>query len=292
MLLVYNAVPKSASLPLAHLINLLSTPNNFSFHFEFHAPNERPVSAPTAQLHALQPPAAFVSHMAFTRHAPPGTAWIQLVREPVARMQSLYYYLQSQTDAYSRTYMTAANITERTADARCGCLGMPFDECVQRRAARNCSLTVDTQLGFFCEGGRADLAEALANLQQGYRLVGLAEAFEDSVVGFERVLPQFFRGAGALLRDPANAYLLHGHRTVPSPSVVRPLQGRGSALAGACVSMETRRILADLATNYAEESAFYDEAARLFFKRSGGLASDATLLMGQRSCSRAAVLTS
>ena len=203
----------------------------------------------------------FISHMAFTVNAPRGTTWVQMVREPIGRMQSMYYYQISNSDDYTMRH-GKANIEKRAADVRCGCAKQSFDACVRVRVARNCSLRVDSQLAYFTEGGHGGLEEAIANMRKYYTLVGHVEAFELSVGGFERLIPRFFRGASAMIRNEPD--LLHGHRTDAT--------GDGKSFnTKLCVWDTTRQLLAEHAENYAEERAFH-EAARQHFSHTLGVA--------------------
>ena len=102
-------------------------------------------------LAALEPGQLYVNHAGHLPNAE--AAWINVVREPAARLRSEFHYL---VDERRRAFpeRVAAEKSRRAADATCGCADLSFADCVRSRAANGCpqlvSLETPLQFEFFC----------------------------------------------------------------------------------------------------------------------------------------------
>ena len=130
----------------------------------------------------------------------PHPAYLNMVRHPINRVQSDYYYL---IDASSRPKGRAEEEIERRRASRCGCYGLTFSQCVlsvRFECTENLSLG-DELLQYFCgdedvcrANTEATYRQARRNLDS-YVFVGLTEHFMISLQVLERLLPAFFRDA-------------------------------------------------------------------------------------------------
>lgn len=146
----------------------------------------------------------------FTEFALPQPTYINLVRNPVVRAVSEFYYKRwGQRDQGLKNAEIKARAAQQDWDIN-QCLALP-------RANRTCSfnrLDENEMTAIFCGqapecaciGGmatrscaaptkQAALVLAKRNLQREYALVGVTERYANSLRLFERILPKFFNGA-------------------------------------------------------------------------------------------------
>jgi hypothetical protein len=110
--------------------------------------------------------------------------WINVVREPIPRWSSLFYYA---VDVSLRGERAATELATRAKDTRCGCAGLEFYECIEMRHHHNCSLKLPSQITSFCEPREACSRElATARVHASYRLVGLTEELEITLKVLEK----------------------------------------------------------------------------------------------------------
>ena len=118
----------------------------------------------------------YSNHAGHLRMNVSNLAWINIVREPIDREQSLYYYF---IDPLARkAHKANASLVARQRDTRCGCAGLEFDQCVRLRHTRGCVLGCTSgQMRAFCEPKSAcSFAEAMVMLED-YVFVGLMEEY-------------------------------------------------------------------------------------------------------------------
>ena len=268
--LVYNKVGKAGSSELTNVIlrvrerqGLGKPPRAGAFY----PTAERLV----ARLETLSAGDVYMNHAAHVRTNDSTFGWINLVREPIDRAQSLFYYF---VDPGSRKkHKAEASERARRNDTTCGCAATEFDACILTRAERGCNIGCGDSRSYFCAPGVADcsVAAALRALDEDYVFVGLTEEYDLSVAILEQLLPRFFLGASAILHD--------GH-AVPKMTSSRNPQ-TGTRALGA-VSRAARKILMNT-TSCQAEVAFYTAVKARFWLVASAIFGDELLgVMGSR----------
>ena len=100
------------------------------------------------ELTALRNDTVYVNHAGFLAEGPRDLMWMNIIREPIARWSSLFYYA---VDGGLRAAHAAKALRVRERDVRCGCARLEFDECIKVKHARKCTIIIPSQTQFFCE---------------------------------------------------------------------------------------------------------------------------------------------
>jgi hypothetical protein len=284
MRVIYNHVAKAAGTYLINVIRVLTKQNGFrlltprSTGVEFYAsePELR------AMIDAQPDDSVVTNHAGIVAgngyYVSPQFAWINIVREPIARAESIYYYEISP----ERGQSGLAAMRVRRMHGACGCADIEFDACVRRMRELSCTFAprdldakgeprpgtpaswLARQTTYFqvpgCPHGAAihvancTLAAAADNMRR-FRLVGLSEEMALTLRALEKLLPRFFANATTFARSIGRS---GRHETSLENNVA------GLSMKGA-VSSLARRILASSWPAYAEEEAFYEEAKHAFW---------------------------
>ena len=270
----YNRVNKAGSTTMQRLLEVLAKRNNLTYRNDPYGyfPN---ASSYTIRLQALPERGVYVNHALLPPQSgsfeiDAGFAWINVVREPIARMNSQYYFIMDPSKGTGRVRPAwRAEVKKKIAaqerDPTCGCAYLEFDACVRKKHAANCtdacSFQTLLQYHFFCTArdfGSTDctLDEAIQNLRSRYVFVGLTEELGLALAALEKMLPDFFGGASA-----ASTQSRQERVTLLNNPITNTTQ------AGA-VSSVVRQMLSKC-PRYANELVFYQEAKRLFWRRVG-----------------------
>jgi len=154
--------------------------------------------------------------------APPRPVWINLVRRPLDRLVSYYYFLRYGDD------FRVNKVRSRMGDK------MTFDECVRKKLPDCDPKRMWVQIPWFCgyfkkcwePGNRWALEQAKHNLANKYFLVGLTDELESFIEVLEATLPSFFRGASKMFRESDR--LQHIRKTKfkeePSPETIAKME--------------------------------------------------------------------
>lgn len=257
--LAYNRVGKTGSTTLTHLLQHMGDVHRFrvwDVSPEGYSPN---ASMYAQQLRGVPDRGVYINHAQHLLAAPADYGWINIVREPIERWASYYYYRVDGRPGIQPTGWAEQELAARAADTRCGCYALEFDACIRLRAERNCSYLMGglRQMDEFCAvDGVCTLSEAIQNLKQRYLVVGLYEELELSIRGFEKLLPTFFKGA-------TNIYLA-GEKRSRVTSEFNPLTN--TSMTG-CISNTARNIIREKWKHLQEELEFYEVAKRLFWNK-------------------------
>ena len=173
-MLVYNRVPKAGSTSMTELLGALAKVNRFRvLEMGAYHPDDARLAYDLSKLRAGDvyinhanfcaatrsnsfDPLAY-SECAFDQVNLSSAAcqegnpfyWFNVVRDPVEKMASGYYYL---VDPLARNSTLAhEELRKREADPPCGCVRLEFDACVRLKAANGCKISIPSQMAHFCE---------------------------------------------------------------------------------------------------------------------------------------------
>ena len=260
MRLVYNRIGKAGSTTMWSILAILVKRNHFNLKVPM-SENNPSKDRLSQMLGQLKDNTVWIDHANFLKGNPSHGAatnltWINVVREPIERWKSMYYY---EVSVAVRGSKAALAEKMRAKDRQCGCAKLEFHECIELRYKHNCSMGLPSQISYFCETQERCTPElAMTRVNSSYLFVGLTEELTTTVALLEQMLPHFFRGAletskrvGHALVTPARNPLTGTHmEKAPLTNQTRWLiaAGRGGA-------------------NYAHEVEFYHYVSQLFWRR-------------------------
>lgn len=201
--IVYNRIPKAGSTTLIDLLRRMSKANRFKVLIP--KPKHDPAAARAAIAHALKSGAntVVVQHFNFPDLISPKLAYVNVMRNPVDRCISAYYYARWGPRWDSRKDKSVKRFGNVTLEE---CMDRPYD---QLYSCFNCNS--QGQARFFCgpEYGVCDrpspqemLRRAWYNMESQY-FVGVTEDLTATVDVLEALYPSFFSGmAEALAATP------------------------------------------------------------------------------------------
>lgn len=212
--IIYNRIPKTGSTSFMgvaydlcknngfHVLHINVTGNNHALTFA----NQFRFVQNVTYWNSMKP-AIFHGHVAFVDFSRFGTAqkplYINIVREPLDRLVSYYYFLRFGDDF--RPHL----VRKKHGDK------ITFDECVQKKLPDCHPNNMWKQIPFFCGhspdcwkiGNEWALAEAKRNLHENYFLVGVTNEISEFVQVLEETLPTFFRGAVNIFETSNKSHL-------------------------------------------------------------------------------------
>ncbi|XP_066941047.1 uronyl 2-sulfotransferase-like [Macrobrachium rosenbergii] len=207
-LVIYNRVPKCGSTTVNTIINRLHLKNKFHHRhskiYNKHWLNEEERKALTRKLFESSKtrPLCFDRHIYYfntTRLGFPRTALINLVREPVKRFISQFYFTRSRS-----RWQRVAYLKSRPRPPNWW-FDLKLDDCIQAKRPEcfpHPEQEMSLQLTFFCGhhpecrklGSRWALYRAKRHVESYYSVVGLLEEMPLSLSVLEGYLPRFFKG--------------------------------------------------------------------------------------------------
>uniref|UniRef100_A0A8C4RCQ1 Heparan sulfate 2-O-sulfotransferase 1 n=1 Tax=Eptatretus burgeri TaxID=7764 RepID=A0A8C4RCQ1_EPTBU len=173
-------------------------------------------------------PGFYHGHLAFMDFskfgAPKKPLYINIVRDPIDRLVSYYYFLRFGDD-YRPGLRRRKQGDKKT-----------FDECVLEGGPDCAPERLWLQIPFFCghsaecwnAGSHWALDQAKLNLVNEYLIVGTTEELEDFILMVEAILPRFFKGATELFRKGKRSHLRRtSEKKQPTADTVWRLQQSG-----------------------------------------------------------------
>ncbi|XP_043217843.1 heparan sulfate 2-O-sulfotransferase 1-like [Amphibalanus amphitrite] len=170
-------------------------------------------------------PALYHGHIAFIDFAAFGVQrrpiYVNLIRRPLDRLVSHYYFLRYGDDFRPHLVRTRAGDTET------------FDDCVRLNHSDCQPRLMWIQVPFFCgmaafcwePGSRQALEAAKHNLVHHYLLVGTTERLPEFVALLEALMPSMFSGASRALEKGGKSHLRKTQRKLePSPETKATIQ--------------------------------------------------------------------
>jgi len=232
--LIFNRVPKCASSTMNEILETLADINRFTHNSwrifwskQLTIPEEedfinsvyqsvKPTTPPPSQQQQLRTPSQQLSQLqrqkqqllALDRHVyfvqtedyrqtPVDPVWINMVRDPVDRFVSLFYFLRSKKRWQDKEEVPPEEWFSKDMSQ---CVLSGDLEC---QFSGDLRYLKEHQLTFFCGsaleckrvGSRAALQKAKYNAEKYYSVIGVSEDLESSLAVMESYLPKFFKGA-------------------------------------------------------------------------------------------------
>ncbi|XP_013171987.1 PREDICTED: heparan sulfate 2-O-sulfotransferase pipe [Papilio xuthus] len=226
-LLFFNRVPKVGSQTFMELLRRLAIRNQFGFHRDAVQRVETIRLAPADQqvlvsvVSAHTPPASYIKHVCytnFTRFGYPSPIYVNVVRDPVERVISWYYYVRAPW-----YYVERKRAFPDLPLPDPAWLKKDFETCVLSgdRECRYVEGETHEGIGdhrrqtlFFCGhepqctpfNSREALQRAKRVVEQQYAVVGVLEDMNATLLAFERYIPRFFKGALNLYWEELNTF--------------------------------------------------------------------------------------
>uniref|UniRef100_A0A7E4VNK9 Sulfotransfer_1 domain-containing protein n=1 Tax=Panagrellus redivivus TaxID=6233 RepID=A0A7E4VNK9_PANRE len=233
-IVIYNRIPKTGSTTLTNAIgydlcrdngfnaiHLNLTKNKFSMNLADQADFVQNVTTWTEKL-----PAFYHGHVAFvdfTRFGRPNPIYINLIREPLERLLSHYYFLR-----YGDNFRVGLKRSKAGNNET-------FDECITK-GGKDCDMkSLWLTIPYFCgtasfcstPGDPSALAQAKHNLVNHYLVVGVTERMADLITVLDRLFPSFFKGAAAHYKQLGEdrAHLRYTNKKIPpKPTTIAKVQ--------------------------------------------------------------------
>lgn len=200
---VYNRVPKCASMSMTTLSYKLGSRNNFKVESPYEA-GERPDKSRSEQIEFVdylknqEPPYMYIRHQYYidfsdlNENVP--AAYINMIRDPIARFESFYYFSRF---GNKKGGGGNARMSEEVRSET-------VDECVAKRR-KECTQPVWQVVPYLCGMARECMTRsreavqiAMDNVEENYLFVGVLEEMPKSLRILETLLPHFFSGASEL----------------------------------------------------------------------------------------------
>ncbi|XP_037827683.1 heparan sulfate 2-O-sulfotransferase pipe-like [Lucilia sericata] len=241
-ILFFNRLEKVGSVSMAQLIKSLSLVNNFIPHRNAaydRTPQQLTPEVETEfaeELMSLPDASSYVEHtnwINFTMHDLPRPIYMNLIRHPVQKVISAYYFLR--TPAVYARYSDSVQMTTEE-------LNMSFNECVKRQIKPYCVFDSHTlynrdwrrfSLHFcgnkkICKQFNSQTATQIAkrNIEQDYAVVGTWEETNITLTVLEHYIPRFFKDATKIFYSDGNKYHKNAtpHKTELEPEVEAKLK--------------------------------------------------------------------
>ncbi|XP_012284255.1 heparan sulfate 2-O-sulfotransferase pipe isoform X2 [Orussus abietinus] len=225
--LFFNRVPKVGSQTFMELLRRLSMRNGFSFNRDRVQRVETIRLAPIEQLQlatmvsSYAEPSVYVKHVCFTNFTEfhlPEPIYVNLVRDPIERVISWYYYVRAPW-----YYVERKQIFPDLPLPDPSWLKKDFETCVLSgdRECRYLEGEIHEGIGdhrrqtlFFCGHGEkctpfntlGALERAKLAVEKHYAVVGVLEDVNSTLTVLENYVPRFFEGATEVYYDQENSF--------------------------------------------------------------------------------------
>lgn len=217
--LMFNRVPKVGSQSTMELLRSLSYRNGFTFH------RDRPQKVENIKLthreekrlvklvDVFRPPSVYVKHVCyinFTEYNVTQPIYVNMVRDPVERAISWYYYVRApwyfveRKQAFPELPLPSSQWLRKDYET---CVSNGDKECQYVEGDERPDFAQLTE--FFCgqdrkcTGFNTDYAmqKAKENVERHYAVVGILEEINMTLTVLEHYVPRFFKGAKKLYWD-------------------------------------------------------------------------------------------
>jgi heparan sulfate 2-O-sulfotransferase HS2ST1 len=232
LVVIYNRVPKTGSTSFAGIAYELCVRNKFNV-LHLNVTKNNHVLSVSDQMRFVnnitnwhsKKPSLYHGHVAYLEFTRFGISqrpiYINLVRDPLDRLVSYYYFLRHGDDFRPHLKRRRSGNKET------------FDECVAKDGEDCDPENLWMQIPFFCghaaecwiPGNRWALEQAKQNLINNYLVVGVTEELGDFVAVLEATLPRFFAGATELYNSGRKSHLRKTfNKVIPREDTIRKIQ--------------------------------------------------------------------
>jgi len=214
--LFFNRVPKVGSQTTMELLKSLSIKNHFHYHkdrtqkvetIKLTKSEERRLSTVVNQ---FEPPSVYIKHVCFsnfTKFGLPMPIYVNMVRDPVERVISWYYYVRApwyfveRKRAFPDLPLPNPNWLRKDYET---CVTTNDPECRYLPAQRKDGFGDHRRQTMFfcghsddCTGFNTEIAmkKAKENVERHYAVVGVLEELNKTLTVLEHYVPRFFKGA-------------------------------------------------------------------------------------------------
>ncbi|KAK4301262.1 hypothetical protein Pmani_026595 [Petrolisthes manimaculis] len=214
--MVFNRVPKVGSQSTMELLRTLSYRNGFTFHkdrpqkVENIKLTEREQKRLVQLVDVFRPPSVYVKHVCyinFTTFNVTQPLYVNMVRDPVERVISWYYYVRApwyfveRKQAFPELPLPSSAWLRKDYET---CVTTGDRECRYKEGDERPDFAQLTE--FFCgqekkcTGLNTDFAlqKAKENVERNYAVVGVLEDLNTTLTVLEHYVPRFFKGAKAV----------------------------------------------------------------------------------------------
>lgn len=212
-IVIYNRVPKTGSTSLMNVLYELYDRNRFRV-VQVHVTQYKHILTLADQVHLAEnisswssTPTFYHGHFAYFDPRRVGVdvipIFINLVRKPLDRLVSHYYFLRYGDD------VLVNKVRAKEGDTT------TFDECVEAGQPDCDPKKLWIQIPFFCgtapqcwdPGSEWAIAQAKHNLVSKYMIVGVTEELDSFVEVLEELIPRFFSGAMQFLDQSGKSHI-------------------------------------------------------------------------------------
>lgn len=213
MTLMFNRVPKVGSQSTMELLRTLSYKNGFTFHKDRPQKVENIKLTPREQKRLVQlvdvfrPPSVYVKHVCyinFTTFKLTQPIYVNMVRDPVERVISWYYYVRApwyfveRKQAFPELPLPSPAWLRKDYET---CVRTGDRECQYNEGGERPDFAQLTE--FFCGqdpqctgfNTQYALQKAKENVERNYAVVGVLENINMTLTVLEHYVPKFFKGA-------------------------------------------------------------------------------------------------
>lgn len=220
LVLIYNRVPKAGSSSMTNLLSKLSSKHGFKMLGWFDMPSHDYEAVQKAVKEALKTNTKTViaQHFHFPEIIDDRVAYINVLRHPVSRCTSQYYYLRYG----DRDEKDRKKVIDQFGD-------LSIDDCIDSGEYDRCfNCKGWKQSLFFCgrDGGECKSLSPNSILERAKQVIddeytiGAIEDFEGTVAVMEKLYPSFFKGGLDLLKKVKPQRVTTGIKEYIPPSDV------------------------------------------------------------------------
>jgi len=215
-ILFFNRVPKVGSQTTMELLKQLSVKNNYHYHKDKTQKVERikltysKEKLLSSLVSNFQPPSVYAKHVCFTNFTKFGLdmpIYVNMVRDPVERVISWYYYIRApwyfveRKRAFPELPLPDPNWLKKDYET---CVRSFDPECRYLQGDRRDGFGDHRRQSMFFCGHEDDcvgfntekaLNKAKENVEKHYAVVGVLEEMNKTLTVLEHYIPRFFKGA-------------------------------------------------------------------------------------------------
>ncbi|CAG5094363.1 Oidioi.mRNA.OKI2018_I69.XSR.g13488.t1.cds [Oikopleura dioica] len=220
--ILHNKLPKCGSTTMHNILTMLSQWNNYE-HIKIDSAmmkfdDEEGLAAYLKSI--LRPPMTVMKHhyfFNFTEYGMEAPTWINVMREPISWFESRYWFKQNVILDWGENEGKLPRLRGRAARHRH--LHPSKDEGLHHRRLeihplflRQLPNLQGESRGYEAKAAAAEIAKK--RILRDYFIVGILEQFEDTLSLFQKLLPQYFKGAREAARSEFAKIAMNTTRTL------------------------------------------------------------------------------